>query len=844
MHLASDDQNTLLGAVPILQATRNTVLAASPQPPPCPPTNHIDSSLEQHLQDFQLYYSSDIYSFRPTYFATADGSLITPALTDDLWDANLDLVFTAALAMLFIRNIAVAIDYLRRGKNKNKTLLYLLFVGQALAPASFIPLILSFFDQFVDCTLVVKMASTVGSVALAILLSGIIGLKTYRCMNDSKIIAGLIGTLGLGHLAIVALDAAFMQGARRISGSCLRTSDLFYTRIAVAILMGECCFMTLCFVYTAIKYRKTPGARGRISLRMSTEEDIPDLTPTETGHETTLDANQFREADEKATSNIPPRSSALRISSELPVTHPDDGRSHARKSMASSFSRLSRLLSNMTNLKKVMRDELLYTCVITVVITIALVFTFTGVNVKNGLSVTSWIFLTWGLVSVFVIHSAGRVVRRQERHSLVRYAAARGSRATFATPKFAKANDFWISTHTPIQRSRRDSAQSKNTQVSDPFSERHQLRQERRPSYQSGVTSSMPSPLSPEMKIENLSNSGALPLPAEGSGLHTPTPVVAPLESESIRSHAYYLPRSENTGFPPTSMMDFNEATDELVAVLPIHFTNTLIPNVQLHQFPLLNRPLQVPPSAQLSGKRIAARIKPEVRRIEIHVPADTRPDVWNGEKSRELGAAQIEDDIEKKQERKKLKEGEEARLGEIRLQSEKLPQRGVQMLGIVRNGKLNLHPISEAHQFRPTLTHLDILSRRNRRGRQGGSDSDSDDGPPPDPDDPAPLEVPKKEKKSVGPGKEVQVSARKSDDKGGASALGGLSAVRRDMLRIIRLEEDEEWDDLRFFDTSAEESAETFEAIFSQSTGLLEMKDDVTQFLEGIKGLKPKAET
>ncbi len=113
--------------------------------------------------------------------------------------------------------------------------------------------------------------------------------------------------------------------------------------------------------------------------------------------------------------------------------------------------------------------------------------------------------------------------------------------------------------------------------------------------------------------------------------------------------------------------------------------------------------------------------------------------------------------------------------------------------------GKLNLHPISETHQFRPTLTYLDILSHRNRRTHQGGSEFESDGGPPPDPDEPVPTEITKKEKVTE-PGKEVQVSARKADDKSGAPALGGLSAVRRDMLRIIRTEEDEEWADLEFF--------------------------------------------
>ena len=114
--------------------------------------------------------------------------------------------------------------------------------------------------------------------------------------------------------------------------------------------------------------------------------------------------------------------------------------------------------------------------------------------------------------------------------------------------------------------------------------------------------------------------------------------------------------------------------------------------------------------------------------------------------------------------------------------------------------GKLHLHPVTETHQFRPTLTYLDALSRKSKRG--GGNDSDSDDGPPPDPDDPTPTVTMKKEKKPAGDAKEVQVSARRADDKSGAT-VGGLSAVRREMLHIPRVEEDEAWEPLEFCDVS-----------------------------------------
>jgi DNA-directed RNA polymerase-3 subunit RPC5 len=258
---------------------------------------------------------------------------------------------------------------------------------------------------------------------------------------------------------------------------------------------------------------------------------------------------------------------------------------------------------------------------------------------------------------------------------------------------------------------------------------------------------------------------------------------------------------------------------DHIVTVLPIHYSNNLVPNIHIHQFPLLTRPLQVPPSAALSGKRIRARIKPDVRRLEVHVPVDTRPEVWNSERGQVLGAAQMEDDKEKNQKslKGKLREGEEPRLTEVRLRSEQIQQRGVHMLGIVRDGKvslipsasaelrslgqLHLHPINETYQLRPTLTYLDFLSRKSKRSRAGGSDDDSDDGPLPDPDEPPPPPVPKKEKATIGEAREVQVSARKADDKGMQPTQGGLSTVRREMLAAIRAEEDETWQDLEYLD-------------------------------------------
>lgn len=125
---------------------------------------------------------------------------------------------------------------------------------------------------------------------------------------------------------------------------------------------------------------------------------------------------------------------------------------------------------------------------------------------------------------------------------------------------------------------------------------------------------------------------------------------------------------------------------DPIVSVLPIHLSTSLAPNVHLHQFPLLTRPLQVPPSAAQSGKKIRARFKDKAARLEIHVPVDSRKEVFNRERGEEMGKARATDDAENSS-GKKANEDVDQRLSEIRLRSEQVTGKGAYMLGIVRDG-------------------------------------------------------------------------------------------------------------------------------------------------------------
>lgn len=138
------------------------------------------------------------------------------------------------------------------------------------------------------------------------------------------------------------------------------------------------------------------------------------------------------------------------------------------------------------------------------------------------------------------------------------------------------------------------------------------------------------------------------------------------------------------------------EEEDELVASLPIHFSEHLHPNLHLHQFQLLSRPLQVPPSAAAAGKTIKARYKPNSGRYEIHVPNDVRPEVWDSARGRDLGAARYEEDREEAtlhDVKFKEQDPREMRLNETRLLSERVPHAGAYVLGVVRDGEIISKP-------------------------------------------------------------------------------------------------------------------------------------------------------
>ncbi|KAG6836808.1 hypothetical protein H0H93_002830 [Arthromyces matolae] len=414
----------------------------------------INLSTSLVIPDYSLYYSGPLESFQPSFYGLDDGSLVAPPFVEDLSGANLSLLVNGILIMLFIRNIVVSGDYLRRVKIKKKTLFYILFLSQILAPISLIPVIASSFSQSLNCTAVVAVSGIVATGSLALLITGILGVKAYKCLNNSRLVLAILALFQCASGIIVLLDTVATRGDRRLTGSCVRISNLFYTRIVVWIQLLESLFICCCFMYACWKSRGSSAARGRISLQLSID-DMPIEVPTDTSDRPNnlrgwwdyipdkiasptirqLDPTKhksFKGVRTKLKGILKQDQKKRRVSPPYPREKVEDDKfqdvpsnpsspvTRATSPAPTTGSRFGKFVPSIHLFQRVVKDELLYTTSITATCVVVAVLAAIGLNSKNGLTVTGWIDLNWAVISLLTIHSFSRVVGRHERDALLR----------------------------------------------------------------------------------------------------------------------------------------------------------------------------------------------------------------------------------------------------------------------------------------------------------------------------------------------------------------------------------------------------------------------------------------
>ncbi|GLB36291.1 hypothetical protein LshimejAT787_0305790 [Lyophyllum shimeji] len=524
----------------------------------------INLSTALVIPDYGLYYTTPVESFQPAFFALPDGSLIAPPFAKDLNDATISLLVNGMLTMLFVRNILVSGDYLRRGKVKTKTLFYILFLSQILAPISLVPVIMSSFTQSVNCTVVIILSCVTSSVSLALLITGILGVKAYKCLNNSRVVTFMLALFQCASLAVVALDASATRGEHRLTGGCVRVSDLRETRIFVWIQLVESLFICCCFLVACWKSRGSSSARGRISIQLSMEDmpievhnDAAARTPTLRGWWDYVPEPQVSPAVPRpflAKADQPRHTVRWKLNTlfggrhpslvlpQKPLTQPSlrigINRNHSQAPSRRKF------VPNIHLFQKVVRDELLYTTFITANCVVVAVLAAIGVNFKNGLTVTGWIFLNWSIISLLSIHSFGRVVRRHERDALLQHpftcdALIRAG----AMPGGKKPRESRASTVAP-SRFRRE---AESNDRDDPFSDTRRLGDAG--DYRDSIIADPTNPPSPELFDEHIRVDHAPPNPFANfpaSGYSTPLVPHRSLDGSTVQgfSNSWLLGRA------------------------------------------------------------------------------------------------------------------------------------------------------------------------------------------------------------------------------------------------------------------------------------------------------------
>ncbi|KAH7915378.1 hypothetical protein BJ138DRAFT_1055011 [Hygrophoropsis aurantiaca] len=235
----------------------------------------IELSTSVSIPDYNKYYpNTPIDSFVPVYFALDDGSLVAPPFIHDVQLSYSSLIVGVVILMIFLRNIIVSAGYIWRGNIKKKGLLYTLFLSQIFGPSALIPMVVVQFHRSMQCSVVIRISGMSAGLSLSLLITGIFGVKAYRCLDNTRFILIPLLALRTASLILLVLDTIQVDGARSLSGMYCRCSRVSngYEPAFIILMFVESFFVCFCFLYAVWKSHGSAAVRGRISLTLSLED--------------------------------------------------------------------------------------------------------------------------------------------------------------------------------------------------------------------------------------------------------------------------------------------------------------------------------------------------------------------------------------------------------------------------------------------------------------------------------------------------------------------------------------------------------------------------------------------
>ncbi|KAJ4489410.1 hypothetical protein C8J55DRAFT_505045 [Lentinula edodes] len=399
------------------------------------------------IPDYPLYYHMPISQFSPSYQALPDGSLIAAPYRHELQQDNGVLLLMGILLTIFLRNALVSGNYLRRIKVQRTIIFRMLFASQVIAFIGLVPKIASFLTPHVNCHIVQVVISVASTLSIVFIMSGIFGYKAYKCLDNSVFILATLAILTVGAVSMSLADYITLRGTTRLSGNCARSDDMRWIRIFVMLQLAQSIFLCCCFLSAVWKSRhNSVVARDRISVPLSM--DFEGYVPSEKalhldrwdfalGHKPDEVVGSHPQSAVVAPSEIPTRQSSVR--EELSALPPSRLRirsaaqaedesslrplsSGPAVSLApSTFSRISHYMPFL--FRKVMKDELCYTAMITVCCATVAIIAVVGVTSEGLLWFMGWACLYWTITSILATHSLGRAVDRHEKETVLQAAA-------------------------------------------------------------------------------------------------------------------------------------------------------------------------------------------------------------------------------------------------------------------------------------------------------------------------------------------------------------------------------------------------------------------------------------
>ncbi|KAI0318496.1 hypothetical protein OF83DRAFT_1171068 [Amylostereum chailletii] len=420
---------------------------STPTPTSCtePDIAIVKISTALTISNWHAIYDGDIHSFRPTYFVTRDGSLVSPPLMQDLRDTATSLALIGAYLMFFTWTTLISLKFILRMniKPRKKMLFYTLFASQSLGIVPWIAILVGIFNTDANCQAVVQVKAFFLSISTGMILSGVFGLKAYRCLTNSRFVLAMLAILQVTEFVLTAVEMVKMGSGRNLDGSCtLLDGDRFLAVVMIVIFL-QAFFISCCFIRAVYTSSRILAAQGRLSFRASMEGRQFPVQIIEVNDERTR--VWWDQIPDSGKPRLPPAAVDPLANTQqvIPVdpSPPSSRRNRSRSSVELITERVKDIGRRLTNrivsaiilpsnplaflkprvvlFREVMRDELCYTTVIATACVISAVLAIIGVNHRMFWKAQGWMGINLVVISSLAVHSVGRVVRRNEHEALL-----------------------------------------------------------------------------------------------------------------------------------------------------------------------------------------------------------------------------------------------------------------------------------------------------------------------------------------------------------------------------------------------------------------------------------------